>query len=254
MPEILTFPEFMNNRNNKTMIEDFFYCPINPLVNCNEISKKDSKDADGIIKTLITDSSLTINIKGVPKFEIISYHRFINTTNNQDPINTSSDDRRNFIIRCSYELIGNKEYVEKYLQIINDRDSIKSIYTFLKNIPDMENFYKLKIPVSEHHELLKEQNKPIELQFMEYLCFEKFQKSEIVKCKASEIMDWFNEFLMTNNITDYRINSIKLGVRIALLKLKGIEKTYDNKGTNYIVNIQELKSNFNYFKREMVSG
>jgi hypothetical protein len=40
MPEIITFPEFMNNGNNKTMIEDFFYCPINPLVNCNEIVNK----------------------------------------------------------------------------------------------------------------------------------------------------------------------------------------------------------------------
>ena len=218
------------------------------LVNCNELSKKDTKDAEGIIKTLVTDRSLTINIKGVPKFEITSYHRFINTTNNQDPINTSSDDRRNFIVRCSDELIGNKEYVDKYIQMINDHDSIKSIYTYLKKIPEMENFYKLKIPISEHHELLKEQNKPIELQFMEYIAFEKFEKSEIIKCKASEIMEWFNYFLMTNNITNYHINSIKLGVRITLLKLNGIEKKYDNKGTNYLINIQDLKKNFNFIK------
>ena len=218
------------------------------LVNCNELSKKDSQEAQGRIKTLITDTSLTINIKGVPQFEITSYHRFINTTNKKDPINTSADDRRNFIIRCSDELIGNKEYFEKYYQILENYDSLKSIYTYLKNIPDMKSFNKLKIPLSEHSVILKEQNKPIELQFMEWLVFQKFEK-DIVKCKPPEIMEWFQEFKMTNNITDYNINSIKLGVRIALLNLKGIEKLYDNKGTIYHINTIELKTNFNYFKK-----
>jgi len=218
------------------------------LVNCNELSKKDSQEAQGRIKTLITDTSLTINIKGVPQFQITSYHRFIYTTNKKDPIATHADDRRNFIIRCSDELIGNKEYFEKYYKMLDDYDSIKSIYTYLKNIPNMDKFYKIKIPISEHQEILKEQNKSIELQFIEYIAFQKFDNQTNVKCKAFEIMDLFNEFLMINNITDYRINSIKLGVRISLLKLKGIEKTYDNKGTIYVINILELKKNFNYFK------
>jgi hypothetical protein len=219
------------------------------LVNCNELSKKDSQEAQGRIKTLITDNSLTINIKGVPQFEIVSYHRFINTTNKKDPINTYEDDRRNFIIRCSDELIGNKEYFDNYYNMLDDYDSIKSIYTYLKNIPDMDKFRKIKIPFSEHQEILKQQNKPIELQFMEYCAFEKFNNSEIIKCKPPEIMEWFNEFLMINNITDYRINSIKLGVRISLLRLKGIEKTHDKHSNVYIMNITELKQNFNYFNK-----
>ena len=81
---------------------------------------------------------------------------------------------------------------------------------------------------------------------MEWLVFQKFEKN-IIKCKPPEIMEWFQEFKMTNNITDYNINSIKLGVRIALLNLKGIEKLYDNKGTIYHINTIELKTNFNYF-------
>lgn len=68
------------------------------LVNLNELSKKETFDAEGKIKGLITDSSMVINDKGVPAYMVTSYHRFIITTNNYDPINTSKDDRRNLII------------------------------------------------------------------------------------------------------------------------------------------------------------
>ena len=127
-----------------------------------------------------------------------------------------------------------------------DSDGVPS---YLKNIEGMDSFHKLKIPISEHQEILKEQNKSMELQFMEWLAFQKFNTSETVKCKPSELMELFTDFLMINCINDYRINSIKLGVRIALLKLKGFEKKHDNKGSNYIINILELKSNFNYFNK-----
>jgi hypothetical protein len=44
---------------------------------------------------------------------IKSYHRFIISTNKDDPIATSKDDRRNLIIRCSDELVNNKIYFDK---------------------------------------------------------------------------------------------------------------------------------------------
>jgi hypothetical protein len=69
------------------------------LINLNELSKKDTIEAEGIIKGLITDSTITINKKGVNQITIKSYHRFIITTNKDEPINTSKDDRRNLIIR-----------------------------------------------------------------------------------------------------------------------------------------------------------
>jgi hypothetical protein len=80
------------------------------LVNLNELNKKDTLDNIEQIKGLITDASLTINNKGVNQFKIISYHRFIITTNNENPIDTKEDDRRNVIIRSSDEKIGNKAY------------------------------------------------------------------------------------------------------------------------------------------------
>ena len=73
------------------------------LVNLNELSKKDTIESMGKIKGLLTDASLTINNKGVNQYKINSYHRFIITTNNEEPIETKDGDRRNLIIRSSDE-------------------------------------------------------------------------------------------------------------------------------------------------------
>jgi hypothetical protein len=73
------------------------------LVNLNELSKKDTMEAEGKIKGLITDNTFAINQKGIPQYKIKSYHRFITTTNKEEPINSTNGDRRNLIIRSSDE-------------------------------------------------------------------------------------------------------------------------------------------------------
>jgi hypothetical protein len=92
------------------------------LVNLNELSKKDTLESEGVFKNLVTDGSLTINNKGVNSFEIVSHHRFIITTNNEDPIKTTKDDRRKLIIRSSDEKCGDIEYFEHlYKSFINKK-------------------------------------------------------------------------------------------------------------------------------------
>ena len=81
---------------NGVMSDAFF-------VNLNELSKKETIESEGKIKALITDNAMTINQKGINQYSIRSYHRFMVTTNKEEPINTSKDDRRNMIISSSNE-------------------------------------------------------------------------------------------------------------------------------------------------------
>ena len=67
-------------------------CKIAFLVNLNELSKKDSINALGAIKDLIKDH-------GMIAFKTRSFHRFIMTTNGDESITTTKDDRRNLIIQ-----------------------------------------------------------------------------------------------------------------------------------------------------------
>ena len=82
-----------------------------------------SLESEAKIKTLVTDATLLINNKGINSYPITSYYRFIITSNNEDPIKTTHDDRRNFIMRSSDELIGNMEYFNHMYQLLDDENA-----------------------------------------------------------------------------------------------------------------------------------
>ena len=110
------------------------------LVNLDELSQKEAIESEGKVKGLLTNPAMTINNKGVNQFPITSFHRFIATTNNHNPVKTSDDDRRNLIISSSDKLIGNKNYFEKIYEYMDDINVIRACYDYFKSIPDMDKF------------------------------------------------------------------------------------------------------------------
>lgn len=132
------------------------------LVNLDELSPKDVKDVEGKIKGLVTEPTLCIDIKGVSPVYVKSFHRFINTTNNEFGVfKTEIGDRRNFIVRASDELIGNKEFFTTFNKnIIENNNVVKYIYNYLKSIPGLENFHEASnIVKTSYGEALKECNR-----------------------------------------------------------------------------------------------
>lgn len=110
------------------------------LINLNELSKKESFQSEEQIKGLMTDSSLTVSSKGVDSFEIECFHRFLITTNNEDPIASKKDDRRNLIIRASDETIGDENYFTRLFDSIDDVNVLKTFYEYLIHLSDIDIF------------------------------------------------------------------------------------------------------------------
>lgn len=212
------------------------------LVNLNELSKKDTMEADGKIKGLITDNTLAINQKGIAQYKIKSYHRFIATTNKEEPINTTNGDRRNLIIRSSDEKKGDYIYFEKIHNFLEDIDVIRTCYDFFKGIKGMDKFKDIPIPLTEYQTNLKELSKsPIE-QWLESFTREHMNDGkESIELLGSEIYELFNNWCCENGIK-YDIDCRKLGVRLTNMKIKGIYKgKHTNKGETRIFNMTELK-------------
>ena len=107
------------------------------LVHLAELSKKEFTDNNGVVKGLVTDPTMIINGKGTKPHSINSYHRFIATTNNEDPVPTDNSDRRNSIIRCSDEKKGDKEYFNTFYKDLADEDVIRTIYDYFMEIPNI---------------------------------------------------------------------------------------------------------------------
>ena len=213
------------------------------LVNLNELSKKETLGSEGRMKTLITDPKLTINMKGVNQYDIQSYHRFIITTNNPEPINTTGDDRRNLIVRSSDEKIGNKDYFVGLHNLLENTDVIKSCYEHFKGILDMDKFGLLPIPQTEYHNNLKNLSiTPIELWLMDYVIDN--ESIDVVQMLASEAYVLFRVWVELKNM-EYVMSSQKFGVRLALLQINGIRKVeHTNKGNQYEYNISKIKAHF----------
>lgn len=212
------------------------------LINLNELSKKETIEAEGRIKGLITDPKLTINNKGSNQYDIQSYHRFIITTNKEEPINTSKQDRRNLIIRSSDEKCNDREYFKMLHQILEDVNVIKTCYEYFKSIPNMDTFNLLPIPVTEYQTDLKELSaNPIE-KWIESLTFKNIEKNT-VELTTEEIYDLFSDWCNSNGI-EYKCNGLQLMVRIARLKINGIEKHKTKTCTKTLFDINMLKSHF----------
>jgi hypothetical protein len=216
------------------MINSFF-------VNLNELSKKDTLESQGKIKGLITDSSLTINAKGKDQFEMNSYHRFIITTNKEDPIATSQDDRRNIIIRSSDELIGNKAYFDKLHTLLEDINVIRTCYDYFKSIEGLDKFNNIPLPKTSYQENLRQLDLSPPEQFLIEFCS---VNEGIVEVENKDFFNQFLKFVETNNI-EYNTTSLKFGVKIANLRIDGVEKGKHTKTGDYRnIDIDRVKKHF----------
>ena len=213
------------------------------LVNLNELSKKETVESEGRIKGLITDPTMKINNKGVSQFPINSFHRFIITTNNEEPIATSKDDRRKLIIRSSDELCGNKEYFKKMYELLDDTNAIKSVYEYFKSIPDMDKFGSIPMPTTEHQENLKEMNaNPIESWLKDFV--ERKLGNPTIKETSKKLYEDFHEWINNSNITNYQCDALKFSVRLKNLKLPYITKDHTKYGNTNVFDIEGLSKHY----------
>lgn len=214
------------------------------LVNLNELSKKETTDATNYIKGLITDPKITINNKGVCQYDINSYHRFIITTNNEEPINTNKDDRRKLIIRCSDELIGNKDYFDKINLYLDDPNVVKTCYEYFSNIEGLDKFLSIKLPTTEYQEDLVELSvNPIQKWMNDLVisCIGTEMENECITYKSSDLFTLFNAWIKTNGI-QYDLNNIQFAVRLKRLSLTGLSIKRGKLGNYTVLNVEQFKN------------
>jgi hypothetical protein len=212
------------------------------LINLNELSKKETLESEGKIKGLITDSKLTINNKGTNQYDIISHHRFIITTNKEEPINTSKDDRRNLIIRSSDEKVGNKEYFKTLHEYLEDINIIKTCYEYFRGILYMDKFMTIPIPQTKYHEELKELSiSPVEGWLLHFTT--QNQNRDTIELGISGIYEKFSDWCDESGL-EYKCSSLQLMVRLQRLNLNGIQKQHTKQGNRTVFDIEKLKAHF----------
>ena len=209
------------------------------LVNLDELEPKELRILEGRMKEGITEATLVINEKGHAPYTINSFHRYITTTNKEELIliymPTSKDDRRKFIIRCSDELIADpekpdyedkKKYFDNFYAMLDDVNSVKTFYEYLKSILNMKDFNKLKLPNTEFHQQVKENIKDeydMDSWVRTLLADVEKTNSCYFLPDRTKSKDLFNHYVITTG-NKKKISSQEFICKFAKMKLNG----YDN--------------------------
>ena len=141
------------------------------LIIISESNKSNGFGAGGRIKGLITDETITINQKNTKPVDVRSYHRFITLTNHPDPIKLEKTDRRNLIIKCSNEKLGDKKYFANFANMFKDRNCLLSLYSYLNGLDIDEWEFRLDPydPITEYQKvLMTEHNREPLDEFLEW--------------------------------------------------------------------------------------
>ncbi len=234
--------EYVFGKFNDTMTDTF-------VVNINECRKKDMIEVIEKLKELIADPTLWIQGKGVKKFSMTSHHRFITTTNNEDPIPTKEGDRRNHIIRASDELKGDIKYFKDINKLIEDDEFIYSIYLYLMNLPDVPRVFDVEhFPKTEYQEELKEASKDYAVLWLEDFVRDCLDDKDIKdksnhRLSSQEVFSIYRQFSESNKLKCER-NIISFMKHLSLMKMDGIEKVTGSKGmrmTKFDLNVLAKK-------------
>lgn len=215
------------------------------LVIITELEKKQMSSSLGKIKGLITDTALTINKKGVPQYQINSYHRFGMTTNKEDPFETSKDDRRAWIVRVSDELMGNTEYFEKLYAMLKDDNAIATLYDYFYNLEGVDNFNNIPKPETDYQKTLVAINTDIINDFwQDFSQKHYYDEDKVFQEGCNDIYSQFRRFCRDRGC-EFILSNRQFFGKTKTHRIKGItEGQKTNKGSTKLININELVAHY----------
>jgi hypothetical protein len=118
-------------RFNSSLMDKLF---INP----DELSAQDGSyhnDFD-TMKKIITDPTISIEIKGGKKFDHPNFMNILGTTNHEHTIKIENSDRRYYVVECSDEFVGNIKYFEKLYKSLN-QETADHFISWVVNFKDV---------------------------------------------------------------------------------------------------------------------
>ena len=222
------------------------------LVNINELSKNDSKEANDKIKALITDSAMTINKKGINQYQIQSSHRFIGSTNNLDPMKTSIGDRRKWIVRCSDEKKGDGAWFNNLYASLKDVNVIKTMYEYFKSLDKicveegdevgfLKRFIDRPVPISEFQGNLQQLAVSPLIIFMKHFITEKNDYEGSCEFSCKMIYDEFEKW-KSKYMPEYKLSNSKFITTLYNLDIVGVSKgRHTKKGNTIYIDMEAIK-------------
>jgi hypothetical protein len=138
------------------------------LVNLNEATNFPSIENVNILKGFITDEELLINPKCCPLYYVSNFARVLITTNCEFAIRLDPGDRRYLCLRSNDEFVGNIDYFNTIINLMQDEAFIKELFLYFANL-DISDFVHNKPPMTQYKRQLINSQMPDIYYFMQDL-------------------------------------------------------------------------------------
>lgn len=248
-PEHELFGRFSNALHHSLMIQ------------VEEISGRDFHKYDTQFKDMITNSTASLEVKGVSLIEIENFARFVCTTNNDNPLVISPTDRRFCVFDVSEELIGNVAYFEKFNATLNHPSWGRAVYQYLmkEEIYDNMAIYQSKRPNGEAYDDMRKMNIPTWARYLlnkVMLCTVSFvndsdnsgvdepnDEPEVEPLKreiqASKMYDEYVRYCSRTKADQFTMK--QTGFALKMKTVEGIKKVKSMKCNQYSIDWEEVK-------------
>lgn len=100
------------------------------VIQVDEVYEAGNWDLANKLKPLITERTVSVNVKYGPQMEIENYARFIMFSNHTAPLSIEEGDRRYFVVNSKAQP-REGEYYEELNQFIESAEGMNAIYSFL---------------------------------------------------------------------------------------------------------------------------
>ena len=119
------------------------------------------------MKSLITDSVIQIEKKGMEHIMIDNHSNFIMTTNHRHTIKVEGDDRRYACFEVSDKYKQDTDYFANFMEVLDNDEAGNHIFTYFKDYPVEEMVNVRKIPMTDIKREMLESSKNTVQRFVE---------------------------------------------------------------------------------------
>lgn len=171
---------------------------------CNEAGNGMRECIDRI-KDVATAPTVNVEKKGKDPIVFDNYINIIGTTNNEYPIQISTDDRRICWIECSNEKVGDEEYFNKLCSLCENEEVVSSFYHYLCEEVEITvtNFQKTR-PITDEYKRIQKLNVSNPIRFMMSIKDDfvwKSYKGRVLSIKKTkDLYSLYKNFCETTNV------------------------------------------------------
>ena len=147
-------------------------------------------------KSLITDSTINLEQKGIDIITLNNIANYIITTNNDFSIKIEESDRRYAVFKCSEKYINNREYFNALADALN-QDTANHLFTYLKRYKI--NINLRNIPESEYKKEIQEMSLSSSLRFLKAIKRREVEPVGYPDIKGQELFNSYSGWCKCNN-------------------------------------------------------